>query len=145
MTNPTETGARDLAARIADALRGVTPGEWEYRAHQERSETGHVYTDYCVTKTGSALDNAICEANVEADARLIAAAPGLLREAAARIDADAARIAALEALVAELDAEGKWLALLRSPEGQRVLQELAAEAYREYEAGLTEDMDDDDE
>jgi hypothetical protein len=72
-------------------------------------------------------------------------AASLLREAAARIDADAARIAALEALVAELDAEGKWLALLRSPEGQRVLQELAAEAYREYEAGLTEDMDDDDE
>jgi hypothetical protein len=98
MTNPTETGARDVVARIADALRGTTPGEW--RTYHENPYMYVVFNQ----------DQAICRMsslnrNLQADARLIAAAPSLLREAAARIDADAARIAALREQVANLERE----------------------------------------
>lgn len=81
------THETDVRARIADALRGVTPGEWRYDTLQE-----------CVYEvlSGSVICDFSRWSQRDRDGHLFAAAPSLLR------DADA-RIAALEAERVALD------------------------------------------
>lgn len=83
-----------LAQRIRDALRGVTPIAFDERAGilGEVDENGvfRVWEQPVFTLTNIAL---------------IVAAPSLLRDALARIEADAARIAALEEQVVLLERE----------------------------------------
>lgn len=83
---------RDLAQRIRDALRGVTKGGWLVRGDAIMSPRVLVAVANSEPTVGEWRNNAA----------LIAAAPGLLRDALARIEADAATIAALEAEVARL-------------------------------------------
>lgn len=84
MTDANDT--RDLAARIRDALRGVTEGEWRYNTLTEQVRGG---------EQGRVICDIGCWDQNDRDGHLIAAAPSLLHDALARFEADAATIAAL--------------------------------------------------
>lgn len=97
MTDPTETGARDVAARIADALRGTTPGEWEWEPQWEIGNHGALVT---IIRPERPFPPSM---PTEAEMSALFVAPSLLRDALARIEADAAEIAALRAKLAALE------------------------------------------
>lgn len=103
---------RDLAARIRDALRGVTPGEWRVNFDAVRqNDTGETYAhaveasewsdDHVELRIREVVQIRAVDPHARADALLIAVAPSLLRAALARIEADAATIAALREALAE--------------------------------------------
>lgn len=93
---------RDLAQRIRDALEG-THSDSEWIVVDEERVVLNINLD---DDWGSGDEAPIAERGAWAyaeDMHLIAAAPSLLRDALARIEADAARIAALEAKLAALE------------------------------------------
>lgn len=88
--------ARDLLARIDDALGGITPGEW---CEQEASGIPEAYWDCTVAALVNGRDPSLVTDVARKvfnsnDRRFIAAAPSLLREARAEIAALRARVAA---------------------------------------------------
>jgi transposase len=91
----------DLAAAIRAALAGTTEGEWQ----NSFSDEGHfvITADREIVAIVGNVEG--LGPNQAANAEMFAAAPGLLREAAARIDADAARIAKLTEQIAVLERE----------------------------------------
>ena len=91
---PRDEPQRDLVAAIRAALAGITPGEWDWYVHLN-AVSGHCYE--WIRFIGEDDDQFGPSKKVtESDVALFAAAPGLLREAAARIAADAAVIVTLQ-------------------------------------------------
>lgn len=139
MTDANERDAT-LAQRIRDALRGVTEGEWRYNTLTEQVRGG---------EQGRVICDIGCWDQNDRDGHLIAAAPSLLRDALARIEADAATIAALEDAVRERNAALAEVWRYAGDGGERPAPAQVADAVHEMwryklslENGLPDDYDD---
>lgn len=102
---PTPTSATDIGERIRQALDGTTPGPWQWWSNDDDPEdvAGVLSSGVHVIASAAWCNDSTADISIEnpADRDMIAAAPQLLADALAVIEAQERTIADLKGLLRE--------------------------------------------